>query len=375
MQKRNGVHRLETEHMKNLFYIKDISTYRSELMGWSILWIMMLHFTFTQITPLGFVAQYGFAGVDIFMLMSGLGLFYSLEKDSNPLRFYKKRLFRIFPTYYIIGFFVNLITTHDDLLTFLFKYSTIGYWTGGAYADWFIPSIIALYLIAPLLKTVIDKRWFVLIALCVVAILATAYFFADKEDVLDRAHFFLLYRIPAFIFGMVCAYWLKNGKPTRYFYFVLLTGIPFFVFFFPLHHHIYNFKYYSLAFLLPLFILCFTLLSKGVHAGCQHGHHRPEGQTRKTTIVECFSRSISYLLNAMGQASLEIYLIQGIFFSFVIEGKTSAFPQWHDTLTLLMIIVSTALGITAHWLYGRLCRSPFSHTRSGSDESGRQGEC
>ena len=57
------------------FELKDISTYRSELMGWSILWIMMLHFTFTQVKPLGFIAQYGFAGVDIFMLVSGLGLF------------------------------------------------------------------------------------------------------------------------------------------------------------------------------------------------------------------------------------------------------------------------------------------------------------
>ena len=55
------------------FHLKDISTYRSELMGWSILWIMLLHFTFNQIKPLGFIAQYGFAGVDIFIFVSGLG--------------------------------------------------------------------------------------------------------------------------------------------------------------------------------------------------------------------------------------------------------------------------------------------------------------
>ncbi len=77
------------------FSIKDISVYRSELMGWAILWIMMLHFTFTQIKPFGFIAQYGFAGVEIFMLVSGYGLYFSLEKDSRLLRFYKKRLLRI----------------------------------------------------------------------------------------------------------------------------------------------------------------------------------------------------------------------------------------------------------------------------------------
>ena len=70
----------------------DISAYRSELMGWSILWIMMLHFTFNQIKPLGFIAQYGFAGVDIFLFVSGFGLFYSLDKDDNLVSFYRKML-------------------------------------------------------------------------------------------------------------------------------------------------------------------------------------------------------------------------------------------------------------------------------------------
>ena len=58
-----------------LFSLQDISKYRSEL--------MMLHFRFIHIKPLGFLAQYGFAGVDIFMLVSGFGLYYSLEKTTN----------------------------------------------------------------------------------------------------------------------------------------------------------------------------------------------------------------------------------------------------------------------------------------------------
>ena len=100
---------------------KHISTYRSELMGYSILWIMMLHFTFTQVKPLGFVAQYGFAGVEIFMMVSGFGLFFSLDKDASLKRFYKKRLLRIFPTYYILGIFWSLLLYHDNLLQYLFR--------------------------------------------------------------------------------------------------------------------------------------------------------------------------------------------------------------------------------------------------------------
>jgi peptidoglycan/LPS O-acetylase OafA/YrhL len=59
---------------------------------------------------------------------------------------------------------------------------------------------------------------------------------------------------------------------------------------------------------------------------------------------------ISPFLKKMGIASLEIYLIQGIFFTYVLNGATSDFSDWHDTLSILMIIVSILLGIVTHWL-------------------------
>ena len=68
-------------------------------------WIMILHFVFYSIVPLGFVAQYGYAGVEIFMFVSGFGLYFSLDKNPSLLIFYRRRLLRIFPTfptYYII---------------------------------------------------------------------------------------------------------------------------------------------------------------------------------------------------------------------------------------------------------------------------------
>ena len=307
---------------------KDISTYRSELMGWSILWIMMLHFTFNQIAPLGFIAQYGFAGVDIFLFVSGFGLFYSLDKDDNLVRFYRKRLLRLFPTYYFFGFITNILLTHDDILTFLFRYSTIGFWIGREYAEWFIPSIVLLYFLAPFIKKIIDKKWFVLICATIVCLYITAYYFTNKEEILDRSHFFLLYRIPAFVFGMLCAYWLKQNISTKFFIFFLLIGIPFFIYFFPIHHQIYNFKYFSLAFLLPFFVTIFILLSK-------------------------YMKWSSPLLKKMGIASLEIYLTQGIFFTFVLNGTTSGYSDWHDTLSLLMIIASSFIGIVTHWLINK----------------------
>lgn len=310
--------------MRNFFKISDISTYRSELMGWSIIWIMMLHFTFNQLHPLGFVAQYGFAGVDIFMMVSGLGLYYSLDSNHDILRFYKKRLFRIFPTYYFLGIFASILLFRDGFCEYLFRYTTIGFWIGSIYWEWFIPSIILLYLLSPFFKYLIDKRTTIeLLFLCMI-VLIIAYYFIDKEQILDRSHFFLLYRVPAFVFGMICAYWIKNNVSSIFYFTILLAGIPFFVFYFPQHHQIYNYKYYSLLFLLPFFTLAFLIISK-------------------------YIVFINPILRKIGNASLEIYLVQGMFFSAIIRKLVSIPLIWHDTISILLIVLSILIGIIIHW--------------------------
>lgn len=312
--------------MKVPFEIKDISTFRSELMGWAIVWIMMLHFTFTQIKPLGFIAQYGFAGVEIFMFVSGLGLFFSLDKDSNIGHFYRRRLLRIFPTYFLLGIFASIFLFHDNIFNYIYRYSTIGFWTGGPYWEWYVPSIVVLYLIAPLLKKMIGKRQMALMACLSLFIFIVSFFIVSKEIVSAKEpHFFLLYRIPTFMYGMICAYWIKQNISTKYFFIVLLMGIPCFVLLFPHHHEIYNYKYFSLVFLLPVFLLCFITISR-------------------------YLSFISPILATVGKASLETYLIQAIFFHAIGTGQLVISPVWHDIITLILIFVSSLFGIIAHWL-------------------------
>lgn len=311
------------------FDIKDISNYRAELMGWSILWIMMLHFTFTQIKPMGFIAQYGYAGVDIFILVSGLGLFFSLEKSDNILHFYKKRLLRIFPTYYLIGFFKNLLLDHRSYTEYIYQYTTLGYWTGGDYNDWYIPALIMLYLISPVIKILLDKHFYFILCGIVMCSFFTAYYFIDKEELLDRSHFFLIYRIPDFIFGMICAYWIKQSIPTTYYYIILIAGFPLFAILYPSHHLVYNYKYFSLVFLLPFFIFIFIQLSK-------------------------YIKFINPILAIIGKASFEIYLIQGIFFSAILKELLPIIPLWHDVITIILVIGSSLLGILTHWLIGKI---------------------
>jgi peptidoglycan/LPS O-acetylase OafA/YrhL len=286
----------------------------------------MLHFTFTQIKPLGFIAQYGFAGVDIFMMVSGLGLYYSLDKNCNILQFYKKRFIRIFPTYYLLGIFVSLLIYEDDLITYLFRYSTLGFWIGSVYGEWFIPSLIFLYLVAPYIKLLFDRNHFAIIITICITILITAYILVAKGLVpIYDPHFFLLYRIPAFILGMACAYWIKNGISPKFYIYILIIGIPFFILLFPNHHYNYNYKYLSLAFLLPTFTIIILYLIK--HFGW-----------------------INPLLSKLGDASFEIYIIQGFFSLALFLGKIVPPDRLHDIIAISLIVTSSLLGLTVHWL-------------------------
>ena len=313
---------------KVIFTYKDISAHRSEIMGWSILWIMMLHFTFQQIKPLGFIAQYGFAGVDIFLFVSGFGLFFSLDKNTDLISFYRKRLFRIFPTYFIVGIFASIFLFHDSLFTYIFRYTTIGYWIGSVYWEWYIPTLVVLYLFAPLFKKMLDRKMFYVFFSLAISSFVGSLIIIDK-DIIDREHFFSLYRIPAFLWGMICAYWYKDNIPTKYFFFFLILGIPFFIIFYPNHHLEYNYKYFSLIFLLPSFVLIFVLISK-------------------ISFLK-----ISNCITSIGQSSLEIYLIQSILFSATLQGIITVPPKWHDTLTIILITTSSLLGIFVHRLINR----------------------
>lgn len=310
--------------MLKVFDLSDISKYRSELMGWAIVWIMMLHFTFITIKPLGFIAQYGFAGVDIFMLVSGFGLYFSLDNNNNLRAYFKRRVIRIFPTYYLIGIIPSLIIFHDNLPNYIFRYSTIGFWTNSLYWEWYIPSIVILYLIAPIFKKALDSRHITTITFIAIAFLSVSYIIVSHEFVNDKdPHFFLLYRTPEFIFGMICAHWTQKKTAVKIYYIVMAIGIPFFISLFPKHHEIYNYKYLSLAFLLPFFTTSLITLSKMI-------------------------RQINPILSIIGKASLEIYLIQAIFFEAIITEKFKINQTWHDAITVTLLITCILLGITIH---------------------------
>ncbi|MGN7763259.1 acyltransferase family protein [Paenibacillus sp. 22594] len=135
---------------------KQISTYRTQLMGLAILWVMLYHSTvdFSSIPVLGTLQAYGYGGVDIFLLVSGLGLYYAYRKNTSTTLFYQRRLQRILPTYLpVVLLFCLLYWAMGEmsLLDVLLNLTTLSFWLGlDSRFDWYVPALLVLYLLTPL---------------------------------------------------------------------------------------------------------------------------------------------------------------------------------------------------------------------------------
>lgn len=137
--------------------------YRKFLMGFAALWILMTHewqivtneTSFFFVTE-NFIKRIGFCGVDIFLLLSGMGLYYSLEK--NPVsRFYYNRLKRVIFPFIIMASIVSQIDHWTN--EFYFNIITgISFYKTNIYLFlWFVPAVITLYLFTPVFYNFFKK--------------------------------------------------------------------------------------------------------------------------------------------------------------------------------------------------------------------------
>lgn len=73
----------KNDKMKQTIMPMDILKYKRELMGCAILWVMFYHSEFASHSSLfNMVKSMGYGGVDIFLFLSGMGIFFSLKNNS-----------------------------------------------------------------------------------------------------------------------------------------------------------------------------------------------------------------------------------------------------------------------------------------------------
>ena len=139
-----------------------LTTYRGELFGIATLMIVLCHSVSIVPFPGGLATliAYGTMGVNVFLFLSGIGLYYSLKNNGNYLVFYKKRFIRVIVPYLFIGglwYGIRyLICEKGNIVQFLYELSTLSFWKEHKGA-WYVAAIIPIYMLYPLLFRWLEK--------------------------------------------------------------------------------------------------------------------------------------------------------------------------------------------------------------------------
>ncbi len=328
----------------------SIPRFRNELFGFSIITIIIFHFFEDVVnsgttTPFTGAAEFYLSvfysmGVDIFLFLSGMGLFYSMSKPGGAIPFLKRRISRILPAYALIGgigwFILDLVVGKKSFLVFLSDFTTVSFWTEGVVLVWYISFIMVMYLLFPLIykmltlkNRALSNALTVILILCVIGGSAALSFI--NYQVYDNLEI-ALWRIIIFVIGAWFGRTVFNGEKLTYEFYLLVS--------------------LSLVFIALTYV---TSLNKDFLWGIfglrlQSVFYPVLIIIIATGIISLFDgKAINKALRRLGEISLELYLshvmVRAIF-------KAIGLPTYYARNYMLVIAISFAAAIGVHRLLG-----------------------
>lgn len=323
-----------------MYEFSSINKYRRFLFGIATIWIAWFHsymLDFSQLEALSFLnigvlvellKKLGNIGVDIFLLLSGIGLYFSFSKNPNILQFYKKRIIRVLPSSIILVLIVTYLSHVETWKLFFIRVAFLNFlfFKDDDQTFWYIPAILILYLLFPVFYKVIQKFKVpgALVLIAISCIITVAAFFINF-DMFFYQWEMLLTRIPVFIVGILLAPVIKNEKKISnvtalilcllgLVYFIVIHIIDLFIS--TKYIFIWHYMYLPLAFFLVFF---FSYIRSHV--------------------------SLSFIVKPfefVGDFSLEMYLIHQSLYFFLL-GKISFFDNHLLIYAIVIILVSIVL--------------------------------
>ena len=308
------------------FWLSWLSEYRMQVMGCCAIGVILCHASLSvsavalpQVIKLLF--GLGNQGVDVFFLLSGIGIYYSLQRGDKLGKWCLKRLCAVGISYLLIAvpFYAWYVADFGgNVLDFFSHLSMIGFWIEN-FGAWYLAVLIPLYIVAPFVGKFIEGRkhrtavaWLIVISVFVICVIGKGFSTGVLNNVFSRfrhsAAFFVGYGLGKAVQDKRSVSWWIC--PAFAVLFLLLTRLP----------NRFGFAY--LVLYIPLAMLLCAV------ASVAHKH------VRWLDKVLCFC----------GKRSLELYLTN-IFLPFVLR----ALPIWDaawNTGNYAFYAIVIALGVT-----------------------------
>lgn len=250
--------------------LEIIKRSKSVLMGFAILWIIAYHYQLGRDTIFIHFTQIGNLGVDIFILLSSFSLCFSLSKDSNYIKFIKRRFLRIIPTWWFLITFLLIINylinrnTPTDFFQHICYYSGLGWWFyhnepfGTYYYEWYIPTLLVFYLFAPLLYELSKGKILTVFVISIICVYLLLFLDIDKRLSLSYL------RIPTFIYGVILyKIYKKEFDINNSLKYLLVSSILNVIIFPLIVYKCYELIFLAFMFAMPVLLTWLCLILRG----------------------------------------------------------------------------------------------------------------
>ena len=317
-----------------------LNQYRDELKGIAILWIVFFHAQEVN-GFLRYVQRLGYGGVDIFFFLMGYGLAHSLRNSDDLREYWRRRMWRILPSYIPLILVWSLVMLPGyQLSTVQTIRSAVGNWLGLGYwfnvpksFNWYVSALFMFLLLAPFFYGFLARsskpRLTVFIELSIVAGLGLCCVGLDQYMAISR--------LPVFILGIAFS---MDWRP------VLSTA--------------FKRIFYTLSLGLGLFlvVLCYEaypelLLTYGMY------WHPFVLITPPLCVLLCYflhktnkARRLFAPLRVFGQASFEIFLVNIWLVELGKKHTLSGYAQW-----AVLCMICLGLGVAYHLLVNKVVKA------------------
>lgn len=313
-----------------------ISRYKSQLMGLAVMVVVYGHLLYyhsglMNYDDLNFTEWYTLGSVEMFMFVSGFGIFQSLKKNRDAFTFYGRRIGRLLPSYLpvLLGWCaLHMIFGSMRVGEAVGNLTAMGWWFQlPNQFNWYVPAILILYLLSPLFYdciTRLGKK-----SLWVFAVLVILNISGWRGNLLMAVS-----RFPTYYLGMYMgAKYAEGAVPTKKQLWVwsvvgviAMALVPYFFLYQKRTLWFYGMFWNLFFFSTPACMFGVTKLLD-MQKNCALG------------------RGLNRLWGFLGERSFEIYLCHLAFYDVCLRAGARGWGMW-----IAIAFIGTGIGIVYHQL-------------------------
>ena len=378
--------------MKRSFCFSYLSKYRGALMGLQILLIIIFHFVedcrLYDVRYDGIIYLFDryihSSGVDIFLMLSGLGLYFSWKRRPEKKAFYYRRFVRILLPYMIVAIpawlWLDIFYEHSGAISFVRDISFVSFFFEEKRWFWYILMACACYWIFPWVFEIVESaknrggEALSVMGLCTfstVFLMMLQLYHKDLYSGISIA----VSRFPAFFIGVWLgkAAWEKRTMPYSRVWAVfagaVLTAWPF------KFAGRTIFGVYAAAFLNFAMCLVFVAIAARLTQGCAAagltlpdeavaemtarggGSGNDQKPSRRAAFAAACIRVITGALGWFGKYTLELYLVHVAVRKVM---KAMGLYTYRLSWEALMVLISVILAVLLGWISTKLSSALLS---------------